>query len=125
MQIRALKTFNSKQVGLVREGMLFTVSDRYGQQLVKTGLAKPDVTPDHDKSLPGPDRRKEQARVEAGNEQRDDATAGSSQRSGGETRSEPAPESGGTENSSEDPPAGGRRRRSSSQPRGLRSPKRK
>lgn len=115
MQLRALKTFNSKQIGLVRDGMIITVNDRYGAQLVKSKLA--ELTPDSNKSLPGPDRRK----VDAGNEQRDDATAGSSQRSGGETKSEPEQESGETENSSEDPPAGGRKRRSSSRPRGPRS----
>ena len=121
MQIRALKTFNSKQHGLVREGMVITVDDRYGNKLIagmRPLAAVMPLEPERNASLPGPDKVKDSE----GNEERDDATAGSSRRRGGRrTSSEPAPASGETDNSSEAQPEGGQGRRSSSRRQGRRS----
>lgn len=116
MQVRALRTFNSKNFGLIRDGMIVTVDDRYGNQIIKSGLAErhvPDagdpLQPQNDKSLPGPDKTKDD---DAGNGERDDDTNDSSRTN--ETSSEHAPESGETESSSAGRRGGGRKKRSSS-----------
>lgn len=111
MQILAVKTFNNnKKLGLVRAGMVITVDERYGLQLIRRKLAKPfnpavPVAPPQNASLPGPDKVKEEG--DEGNGAGDDDSD--------ETLSQQSPESGSTESSSVVRRGGGRRAQSSSQ----------
>lgn len=141
MQVRAIKTFNSnlgvsgapKQ--LVREGLVITVSDRYGQQIIASRLAVKHVPrenkPERDTDLGGPDKTKKAApEGDLGNGE-DDENAGSSDEPNGEeetdeteeTESSQDQESGEDESSSEDRRTAGRTRRSSSQRPARRSRK--
>lgn len=122
MQIRAIKTFNGR-MGLIRDGMIVTVEDKYGNQLVRSGLAvvhtPPDIIePTRNAAIPAPDRV-------AGKVSGDDNAESSQADDSGETTSELSQASGQEDDSSEDRPAGGRRRRSSSQRRAPRSRKNK
>ena len=113
MQIRALRTFNSKY-GLIRTGIVTTVDDRYGNQLIRSGLAamvKPDEQrePDANAALPGAPQTK---KVDLGNAE-------------GEGEDENLPEddpaqADGTD-SSEGQEDDGQDSESSSRPRGRRS----
>jgi|SRR5690606_4711292 len=122
MQVEALKTFNGR-LGLVRTGMIITVDDRYGSQLIKNRLARVHVPmplePDRNADLGGPDRTKE------GGGEGNGSGAGSEDDnpSPEETSSQQDPESGETDASSEVPRAGGRGQRSSSRQAGRRSRK--
>lgn len=131
MQVRALKTFNGR-LGLIRAGVVITVDDRYGKQLVNNRLAvvhepqrlEPDNAgdpgPDLNADLGGPQSSKGEG--DEGNAA-DDDSAGSSDEADGDhdeteaetpTRSRRSRASGSTDDSSEDRPAGGRGVRSSS-----------
>lgn len=124
MQIRALKTFNSKAHGLVRGGVVITVDDAYASKLIRSNLAESHAPenadqpgPAQNKALSGPDKRS----GKGSSDDNADSSRGSS--SDDETSSQRRRASGETENSSEDPPEDGPGRRSSSRRQGRRSPK--
>lgn len=120
MQVEALKTFNGR-LGLVRAGMIITVDDRYGSQLIKNRLARVHVPrslePDRNADLGGPDRTKE------GGGEGNGFGAGPEDDNPPpeEASSQQDPESGSTEDSSAGRRGGGWGRRSSSPRAGRRS----
>lgn len=60
MQVIAAKTFNSKLLGLVRQGMgPITVDDQYGKALIRNGLARVHVPRDMEEQREAPDNRAE------------------------------------------------------------------
>lgn len=137
MQIRALKTFNGR-LGLVRAGVVITVDDRYGNQLIANGLAakhNPDANAPQSATQPGPDANTDlggpkstKGEGDEGNGEDDDG-AGSSDEADGEdgkseaTGSQPDPESGEADSSKAGRRGGGRARPLSSQQVARRSRK--
>lgn len=131
MQVKALKTFNSRDYGLVRTGTILTVSDRYGNQIIKSRLAekhKPKANePDNGENL-GPDDNRDlghapQRKVDEGNGEGSDDGDSDDPESEDETSSERFQDSGSTASSEAVPPTAGRDRRSLSPPPARRSQK--
>jgi hypothetical protein len=133
MQIKALKTFNSKNLGLIRTGIIVTVEKRYAQQLIKTGLAEehkpkknePDnaggLQPDSNTSLGDAPRQKE---PDLGNDPDDGQEGSSDEPPTDETESSQDQASGSTDSSSEAPPVAGKKKQLSSRQVGRPSRKR-
>jgi hypothetical protein len=131
MQVKALKTFNSRDYGLVRTGTVLTVSDRYGQQVIKSRLAerhKPKSNEPDNAETPNPDDNRDlgeapQRKAVEGNGEGSDDGDSDDPETAAETSSERSQESGSTESSEEVPPTAGRDRRSLSPPPARRSQK--
>lgn len=125
MQVKALKTFNGR-LGLIRAGVVITVDDRYGKQLIANKLAEihvprtngPDsasqLGPESNTDLGGPQSTKG---GDEGNAEDDDQDGSS------EDESKRSPDDGLVAVSSEVPRAGGRGQRSLSPRAGRRSRK--
>lgn len=140
MQIRALKTFSSnlglagEPKQLVRTGLIITVPDHYGKQLIAGKLAalhNPEaqpLEPQRNTDLGGAPRAKDgegegEGEGDEGNGSCDDE-AEVSETEQQETESSQDQDDSSEDSSSEAPPAAGRSRRSSSQRPGRRSRKR-
>jgi hypothetical protein len=48
VEIIALKTWDSREYGLVRTGLKLTVDERYGKEMIRKGMAKLHVPPDRE-----------------------------------------------------------------------------
>lgn len=143
MQVRALKTFNGR-LGLIRAGVVITVDDRYGKQLIANKLAEVHVPrtngsdsafqpgPESNTDLGGPQSTKD---GDEGNAEDDDQDGSSGdevdqdeettdeETTDEETESQRDQESGSTGDSSVGRRGGGRGRQSSSPRAGRRSRK--
>lgn len=136
MQVRAIRTFSSnlgfsgEPKQLVRTGLVITVSDHYGRQLIAGKLAvlhNPEarpLAPQRNTDLGGAPRTKDgEGEGDEGNESCDDEAEGS-ETERQETESSQDQGDSSQDSSSEDHPTAGRARRSSSQRPGRRSRRR-
>lgn len=131
MQVKALKTFNSRQYGLIRTGTVITVSDRYGQQIIKSRLAErhtPKANEPDNGEQPAPDDNRDLGEAPrqkdvGGNGEGSDDDDSDDPETVDETSSERSQESGSTEPSEADRQTAGRDRRSLSPPPVRRSQK--
>lgn len=117
MQVRALKTFNSRDYGLIRTGVVITVSERYGRQIVQKGFAEVheaesrepdnvgDPGPDDNRDLGQAPKRKEPE----GNAEGSDGDDSHDPETEVATSSERSQDDGSTESSVEVPQTAGRR----------------
>jgi hypothetical protein len=139
MQVKALKTFNGR-LGLIRAGVVITVDDRYGKQLIANKLVEvhvprtngPDSAfqpgPESNTDLGGPQSTKD---GDEGNAEDDDQDGSSDEDEVDQdeettdegTESKRSPDDGLAAASSEVLRAGGRGQRSSSRQAGRRSRK--
>lgn len=150
MQVRALKTWNDNRkpngLGLIRAGVVITVDERYGRQIISSGLAVKHTPPgpaiattpgpDMNTALPGPDSTKNAMGAgddgedpNMGNEEEEDEVEEEEEveeeveEEEVETRSRRKPASGSKVSSSAGQQVGGRKRPLSSQQVGRRSRK--
>ena len=91
VEIIALRTWDSREYGLVRTGLKLTVDERYGKEVIRKGMAKLHIPPDMEqpprKPVPeNPARQEQPPNPPRATQRRPARAAGSATNSSGRRR---------------------------------------